>query len=131
MCMRQYSLKRKRKTSGMAYKIVRHTGIWIVGAFPKYFENRSALIVALIRISRRSGRRGRTSRNIINRKSSFMPLSWISSTSKWVIPVKYGSCTCIQEVRRKLIFEVKQIMLINCLKHFLSWLKLLSLHKMS
>lgn len=69
------------------------TGIWMVGAFPKYLENKSALIVALINISRKSGRFGRGSRNIIKRKSSFIPLSWISSTNKWLTPVKLGSWT--------------------------------------
>lgn len=71
------------------------TGIWIVGAFPKYLENKSALMVALIRTRRRSGRRGRRSCKIIKRKSSFIPLSWISSTNKWLTPVKSGSWTCI------------------------------------
>jgi len=47
----------------------------IVGAFAKYLENKSALIVALIRMRRKSGRRGRRSRKIIIKKSSFMPLS--------------------------------------------------------
>jgi len=52
-----------------------HTGMCIVGAFAKYLENKSALIVALIKMRRKSGRRGRRSRKIIIKKSSFMPLS--------------------------------------------------------
>lgn len=54
---------------------VRYTGMCMVGAFPKYSENRLALMVALIRIRRKSGRRGRRSRKIIKRKSSFIPRS--------------------------------------------------------
>lgn len=57
-----------------------HTGMFIMGASPKYDENNFALNVALMRIKRRSGLRGSTSRMIIRRKSSFIPRSWISST---------------------------------------------------
>lgn len=70
------------------------TGMCITGASPKYLENSSAFIVALISTRRRSGRLGRRSRSIMMRKSSFMPRSWISSTSKWLTPINSGSWTC-------------------------------------
>ena len=68
-------------------------GMCIMFAPPKYCEKDSAFRVALIRITLRSGLLGRRSLRMINKKSSFIPRSWISSTMMWLTPSSSGSLT--------------------------------------
>mmetsp|Transcript_248 Transcript_248/g.925 ORF Transcript_248/g.925 Transcript_248/m.925 type:complete len:294 (-) Transcript_248:333-1214(-) len=89
-------------------------GMCIMFAPPKYCEKDSAFRVALIRITLRSGLLGRRSLRMINKKSSFIPRSWISSTMMWLTPSSSGSLTSFRSStpvvqKRSLVFLLRLV----------------------
>lgn len=103
--------------------LVEHSSmLYLVNSSPKYFENFSALSVALMRMTLRSSRIRSKSLTMMSKTSDWRFLSWISSKTKWLMlesvlnnkssfrwaTSRYCSCKQLLKVNENMVTDYNQ-----------------------